>query len=126
MNWFSRGLAHLHPGTSWSWFRETEGLGANLDNFLEQVGTWIWEKNSMRYPSHGPFEHILNDQEVIIDFPLEAQFRDGRTLKSRFCREPPLTSAAIKLLSTTVVKDVNPITSVSKVKQRNKTGGIKI
>lgn len=84
--WFSEGLAHTHPGTSWQWFHETEGLGANVDAFLEQVGTWIWEKNSLRYPTHGPLSHITDDK-VIIDFPKTAKFSDGRSLKS----EPDVT-----------------------------------
>src|SRR5207249_4987771 len=61
-----------------------EGFGGNIDAFLEQIGVWIWEKNSMRYPSHGPLSHILSDKEMIIDFPLTAQFKDGRKLKSHF------------------------------------------
>lgn len=82
-NWFSMGLSHLHPGTSWQWFHETEGLGCNIDAFLEQVNTWIWERNSQRYPSHGPLSPIITG-DVVIDFPLEAQFRDGRKLLSHF------------------------------------------
>ena len=77
------GFIDLHPGTSWQWFHETEGLGCNVDAFLEQIGVWIWEKNSQRYPFHGPLGPILH-QEVVFDFPLEAQFRDGRKLLSHF------------------------------------------
>ena len=31
------GFAHVHPGTAWTWLRNTEGLGATLDQFLEMV-----------------------------------------------------------------------------------------
>ena len=33
--WFGFNLAHIHPGTSRSFTRESEGSGANLSNFLE-------------------------------------------------------------------------------------------
>ena len=81
---FSMSLAHIHPGTSWTDFHETEGLGGNIDKFLEQVGIWIWEKKSKRYPSHGPLFPLLEEKNVIFDFPLTSQFRDGRRLASTF------------------------------------------
>ena len=38
-DWTGYGWAHVHPGTSWTWLHETEGLGATLDQFLEMVST---------------------------------------------------------------------------------------
>lgn len=81
---FSMSLSHIHSGTSWSGFYDTEGPGANIDKFLEQTGIWIWEKKSMRYPSHGPLSAILTDKNTMFDFPLTTQFKDGRRLASNF------------------------------------------
>jgi hypothetical protein len=68
-HWFGFGLIHVHPATSWNFFEETEGLGANLDAALEQVGIWIWEKNSRRYPYHSAIGFITDDNKLIMDFP---------------------------------------------------------
>ena len=89
LNWFSEGLSHIHPGTAWNWFHEAEGLGSNIDAFLEQIGVWIWEKNSVRYPSHGPLSALLERNDSIFDFPIAAQFQDGRKLNSILRREEP-------------------------------------
>jgi hypothetical protein len=66
--WFGMSLMHIHPATAWQWFEESEGLGANLDTLLEQVGIWVWEKNSRRYPFHTPFDKV-EEGELIMDFP---------------------------------------------------------
>lgn len=48
--WFGDGLIHVHPGTSWGWFRHTTGTGAVLDMFMEQVGAAIYGGESIWYP----------------------------------------------------------------------------
>ena len=45
---FDDALIHIHPATSWIWYRNTEGKGANLGAFLETVGVWVWEDDSLR------------------------------------------------------------------------------
>ena len=51
--WFGDGLIHVHPGTSWGWFQHTEGYGANLGQYLEQVNVAYWETKDYRYPVGG-------------------------------------------------------------------------
>lgn len=51
-NWFGDGFIHTHPGTAWQWFHGTEGTGATLDAYLEQVAAACYDNVSMRYP-HG-------------------------------------------------------------------------
>uniref|UniRef100_A0A0G4IA56 Uncharacterized protein n=1 Tax=Chromera velia CCMP2878 TaxID=1169474 RepID=A0A0G4IA56_9ALVE len=48
--WFGDGFVHEHPGTSWGWFHATEGMGATLSAYLEQVGVAFHEGSSARYP----------------------------------------------------------------------------
>lgn len=58
--WFGDGFIHIHPGTSWTWFRESEGAGATLDMYLEQIGVSWNDANSVRYPIstyHVPMNH---------------------------------------------------------------------
>jgi hypothetical protein len=81
--WFSFSLMHIHPATSWQWFEESEGLGANLDTLLEQVGIWVWEKDSRRYPFHTPLDKVKSG-EVIVDFPAGLQTLAGTKLESNF------------------------------------------
>ncbi len=81
--WFGFSLMHIHPATAWQWFEESEGLGANLDTLLEQVGIWVWEKDSRRYPFHTPLDKV-KPGEVIIDFPSGLQTLAGTKLVSNF------------------------------------------
>eukprot|EP00937_MAST-01D_sp_MAST-1D-sp2_P005642 g5642.t1 len=85
--WFGMGLIHIHPATSWQWFRGSEGLGANLGAFLEQVGIWAWETGSHRYPFHAPVDKA-RPGNVVLDFPpgskLARPAGDGATLKSNY------------------------------------------
>ena len=81
--WFGMSLMHIHPATGWQWFEESEGLGANLDTLLEQVGTWVWEKDSRRYPFHTPLDRV-KPGEVIMDFPAGLQTVAGTKLESNF------------------------------------------
>lgn len=49
-------------GTSWTWYQNTEGLGANLDAFLSQTGVAYYDELSSRYPMggwHVPGNHSL-------------------------------------------------------------------
>ncbi|MBV7339453.1 hypothetical protein KFU94_66820 [Chloroflexi bacterium TSY] len=82
-NWFGMGLMHIHPATGWQWFEETEGLGANLDALFDQVGIWIWEDNSRRYPFHTPL-HKTVPGEVVMDFPAGLETLDGTKLVSNY------------------------------------------
>ena len=66
--WFGMGLIHVHPATSWQWYRGSEGLGATLGAFLEQVGIWAWETESNRYPQHTPTQKARAGV-VVLDFP---------------------------------------------------------
>lgn len=81
--WFGMSLMHIHPATGWQWFEESEGLGANLDTLLEQVGTWVWEKDSRRYPFHTPLDRV-KPGEVIMDFPAGLHTVAGTKLESNF------------------------------------------
>jgi hypothetical protein len=81
--WFGFSLMHIHPGTSWQWFEESEGLGANLDTLLEQVGIWVWEKDSRRYPFHTPLDKA-KPGEVILDFPAGLRTLADSILRSNF------------------------------------------
>lgn len=81
--WFGFSLMHIHPATGWQWFEESEGLGANLDTLLEQVGIWVWEKDSRRYPFHTPLDKT-KPGEVIMDFPAGLQTLAGTKLESNF------------------------------------------
>jgi hypothetical protein len=81
--WFGISLMHIHPATGWQWFEESEGLGANLDTLLEQVGIWVWEKDSRRYPFHTPLDKV-KPGEVIVDFPAGLHTLAGAKLESNF------------------------------------------
>lgn len=81
--WFGFSLMHIHPATAWQWFEESEGLGANLDTLLEQVGIWVWEKDSRRYPFHTPLDKA-KPGEVIMDFPAGLHSLAGTKLESNF------------------------------------------
>jgi hypothetical protein len=80
-SWFGFNLMHIHPATAWPWFEESEGLGANLDTLLEQVGIWVWEEGSRRYPFHTPFDKV-KPGEVIVDFPAGLKTVKGTELVS--------------------------------------------
>jgi hypothetical protein len=82
-DWFGFSLMHIHPATAWQWFEESEGLGANLDTLLEQVGIWVWEKDSRRYPFHTPLDKV-KPGEVIVDFPAGLRTLAGTKLESNF------------------------------------------
>lgn len=82
-DWFGMGLMHIHPATAWQWFEQTEGLGANLDALLEQVGIWIWEESSRRYPFHTPLDKTKAGQ-VVMDFPAGLETLDGTPLVSNY------------------------------------------
>lgn len=82
-DWFGFSLMHIHPATAWQWFEESEGLGANLDTLLEQVGIWVWEKDSRRYPFHTPLDKV-KPGEVIVDFPAGLRTVAGAKLESNF------------------------------------------
>lgn len=60
-SWFGDGLIHVHPGTSWQWFHKTEGTGATLDAYLDQVGAGYYDTISMRYP-YGSW-NVVNSNE---------------------------------------------------------------
>lgn len=61
-SWFGDSMIHAHPGTSWSWYQGTEGLGANLDAFLGQVGAAYYDTLSQRYPMGG--WHVPGDYNL--------------------------------------------------------------
>eukprot|EP01062_Namystynia_karyoxenos_P056124 TRINITY_DN47080_c0_g1_i1.p1 TRINITY_DN47080_c0_g1~~TRINITY_DN47080_c0_g1_i1.p1 ORF type:complete len:558 (+),score=142.69 TRINITY_DN47080_c0_g1_i1:146-1675(+) len=73
--WGGEGFAHVHPGSAWAWFRESEGLGSTLDLLLEQVGVGVWDPDSLRYP-FGPW-HLpqgpagADTRTVVVDFPAD-------------------------------------------------------
>ena len=61
-SWYGDSMIHAHPGTSWAWFQGTEGLGANLDAFLGQVGAAYYDTLSGRYPMGG--WHVPGDYNL--------------------------------------------------------------
>lgn len=77
--WFGMGLIHVHPATSWQWYRGSEGLGASLGAFLEQVGIWVWEAASSRYPQHTPAKKA-EEGVVVMDFPPGTRLAGGGVL----------------------------------------------
>jgi hypothetical protein len=79
-NWYGFSLMHIHPGTAWQWFEESEGLGANLDTLLEQVGIWVWEQDSRRYPFHTPLAKAEKDK-LMVDFPAGLQTKGTKSTK---------------------------------------------
>jgi len=77
-DWYGYGLIHIHIGTAQAFFHETEGLGANLDAYLEQVGIWVGERTSKRYPYHTMLGNAPNVGEITMDFPANV---DGQPFK---------------------------------------------
>lgn len=77
--WFQDGILHIHPGTSWSWFTQSEGLGATLGMFLESIGIVVWGRASWRYPGHRPFPTMPDPlSHTCIDSDHELVYADER------------------------------------------------
>ena len=70
--WTGYGWVHAHPGTSWTWLRSTQGLGATLDTYFEMIGVGYWDAASNRYPFgsyHVPSAESTSEPHVTMTFP---------------------------------------------------------